>query len=181
MPMPAARIHFSDKHNLIVIISEMTIPIGASKELADKILGFANSMKANSVISLGGISLKEGGKDVYVISSNLPIIKDAMKRKIAKPIREGATTGVTGVLLAKGTLARYPVTAFLAEASEEYLDPAAASNVLAVLSKFLKVPIDTSRLDKEAKELTKGLKESIIKSRISKKGGTASEGGSMYG
>src|SRR4030095_7124205 len=26
-PMPAARIHYSEKHNMIVIISEMTIPI----------------------------------------------------------------------------------------------------------------------------------------------------------
>ncbi|NYZ77434.1 proteasome assembly chaperone family protein [Candidatus Micrarchaeota archaeon] len=180
-PMPAARLHYSEKYNIVVIISEMTIPVGSSKDLAEKILVFANSVKATSVVSLGGISLKEGGKEVYVVSSDLPIIKDVMKRKIAKPIKEGATTGVTGVLLAKGTLAKYPVTAFLAEASEEYLDPGAAVNVLKVLSRFLNIPIDTAGLEKEAKELSKGLKESIIKSRISKKGGTAAEGGSMYG
>ncbi len=177
-PMPAARIHFSNKNNLIVIISEMTIPVGASKELAEKILKFANSMKAKEVICLGGISLKEGGRDVYVISSDLPVIKDVMKKKLAKPIREGATTGVTGVLLTKGTLTKYPVTTFLAEASEEFLDPRAASNVLKVLSKFIGTPIKTARLDKEANELSKSTKESIIKSKISKRGPGA---GSMYG
>lgn len=176
-PMPAARIHFSTKHNLIVIISEMTIPVAASNEMAEQILKFANNMKAKSVICLGGITLKEGGKDVYVISSDLPVIKDVMKNKLAKPIREGATTGVTGVLLTSGTLTKYPVTTFLAESSEEFVDPAAASNVLRVLSKFINMPIGTGQLDKEAKELAKGTKESIIKSKISKKG----PGGGMYG
>ena len=37
MPLPAARIHFSEKHNMIVILSEMSIPVGSSMELADKI------------------------------------------------------------------------------------------------------------------------------------------------
>lgn len=180
-PMPAARIHFSNKHNLVVIISEMTIPVSESKELADKILKFANSMKSNSVVSLGGISLKEGGTDVYVVSSDLPVIKDVMKKKIAKPIKEGATTGVTGVLLTKGTLTKYPVTTFLAESSEEFLDPGAAANVLKALSRFIGTPINTSRLEKEAKELSRGTKESIIKSKISRKGRKIAEGGSMYG
>jgi uncharacterized protein len=180
-PMPAARIHFSEKHNIILIISEMTIPISLSKELADKILGMAASLKASSIISLGGIALKQGEREVYVVTTDLAIVKDMMKKRLAKPIKEGATTGVTGVMLAKGTLIKFPVIAFLAEASEEYLDPAAASNVLKVLSKFLNTPIDTSRLDREVRELTKGLKESIIKSKISKKGPTASEGGGMYG
>lgn len=177
-PMPAARIHFSKKHNMIVIISEMTIPVGASKDMAEKILKFANNMKAKSVICLGGITLKEGGKDVYVISSDLPVIKDVMKKKLAKPIKEGATTGVTGVLLTRGTLTKYPVTTFLAESSEEFIDPAAASNVLKVLSRYTGLKIKTTELDKEAKELSKGTKESIIKSKISKKGPGS---GSMYG
>ncbi len=178
-PLPAARIHYSEKHNIILIISEMSIPVSAAMELAEQILKFANSLKANSVISLGGISLKEGGNDVYVVSSDLPVIKDVMKKKLAKPIREGATTGVTGVLLTKGTLTKYPVTTFLAEASEEFLDPKAASNVLKVLSRFINIPIDTARLDREARELTKGTKESIIKSKISRRG--VSEAGRMYG
>ena len=178
-PMPAARIHFSAKHNLVVIISEMTIPVSESRELAEKILKFANSMKANSVISLGGISLQEGGKDVYVVSSDLPVIKNVMKKKIAKPIKEGATTGVTGVLLTKGTLTKYPVTALLAESSAEFIDPKAASNVLKTLSKFIHTPINTSRLDKEARDMAKGTKESIIKSKISKRGAAGT--GGMYG
>jgi len=133
-PVPAARIHYSAPHNMIVIISEMTIPIGSSLEVADKIYEFARSVAASSIISLGGISLKEEQGEVYIVSSDQKMIKNAKSKKIAKPIKEGATTGVTGVLLTKGTLENFPITTILAESSEEYLDPKAASKVLKVLT-----------------------------------------------
>ncbi|MDD5340711.1 MAG: PAC2 family protein [Candidatus ainarchaeum sp.] len=182
-PLPAARIHYSEKQNMIVVISEMTIPIGTSLELADKIFDFARSVDASSIISLGGISLKEEkGGEVYVISSDPAMTKDIVAKKFAKPIREGATTGVTGLLLTKGTLERFPVTTILAEASEEYLDPKAASNVLKVFARIINVPISTSTLEKEAKEVSKAVKETVLKAKLVKrKGPSAEEGGSMYG
>jgi uncharacterized protein len=182
-PMPAARLHYSEKHNMIVIISEMTIPIGSSLEVADKIYAFAKSVGASTIISLGGISLQDEKKGVFVVSSDADIVKDVIAKKIAKPIREGATTGVTGILLTKGTLDHFPITTILAESSEEYLDPKAATNVLKVLSRIINVPISTSKLEKEAAEFSKDIKDAVLKSRISKKKGgpSASEGGAMYG
>lgn len=183
-PMPPARIHYSEKYNIVVLISEMTIPIGSSLEVADKIFDFSKSINASSIISLGGISLEEEKKGVYIVSSDAALVKDAVSKKIAKPIKEGATTGVTGILLAKGTLEHFPITTILAESSEEFLDPRAAATVIKVLSRIINVPISTARLDKEAAEFSKGMKETIVKARISKRrGGTppANEGGSMYG
>lgn len=180
-PMPAARIHYSQKHDLIVIISEMTIPVSSSLEVADKLYEFARSVNASGIISLGGISLQEGKKHVYIVSSDQTIVKKATEKKIAKPIKEGATTGVTGVLLTKGALEKFPITTILAESSEEYLDPKAASNALKAFAKMTDMRISTVKLDKEAKELSEGLKESMIKARISKKGPSSEEGGTMYG
>jgi len=181
-PMPAARIHYSEKHNMIVILSEMSIPVGSSSEVAEKIYEFARSVDASTIISLGGISLQEEKKGVFVVSSDPEVVKDVIASKIAKPIREGATTGVTGILLAKGALEHFPVTTILAESSEEYLDPKAASNVLKVLNKMINEEIDTARLEKEAAEFSKDIKESVLKSKVMrKKGPGASEGGSMYG
>ena len=180
-PMPAARIHYSEKHDMLVIISEMTIPVGSSLEVADKIFDFAKSVGASTIISLGGISLQDEKKGVFVVSSDPEIVKDVIAKKIAKPIKEGATTGVTGILLTKGTLEHFPVTTILAESSEEYLDPKAASNVIKVLSRIINVQINTTKLEKEAEEFSKGLKEAVIKARISKKKPGTSEGGSMYG
>ncbi len=182
-PMPAARIHYSATYNMIVIISEMTIPIGSSLEVAEKIYEFARSVNASSIISLGGISLKEEQGEIYIVSSDEKMVKNATSKRMAKGIKEGATTGVTGILLTKGTLERFPITTLLAESSEEYLDPKAASRVLKVLSKLTGVKISTVRLDKEAKEFSKGIKESVIKARVSRRGGgpSAEEGGGMYG
>lgn len=180
-PMPAARIHYSEKHNLIVIISEMSIPVGSSMDVAEKVFDFAKSVEASGLFSLGGISLQEGKRAVYIVSSDKGMVDKAMKNKIAKPIREGATTGVTGVLLAKGTLEQFPITTLLAESSAEYLDPRAAASAVKALSRMIDMPIKTAQLDKEAKETSKDIKEAVIKARISKKGPSADEGGTMYG
>ncbi|MBI5227612.1 proteasome assembly chaperone family protein [Candidatus Micrarchaeota archaeon] len=181
-PMPAARIHYSEKHNLIVMISEMTIPVGSSLDVADRIYEFAKSVEASSIVSLGGISLKEEKGEVYAVSSDQKTIKDILAKKIAKPIKEGATTGVTGILLTKGTLESFPVTTILAESSEEYLDPKAASKVIVTLSKLTGIQINTGSLEKEATELSKSIKEAVIKAKLSKrKGPSAEEGGSMFG
>ncbi len=180
-PLPAARIHYSEKENLIIIISEMTIPISSSNELADKIYSFSKAVKASSIISLGGISLNEEQNEVYLVSSDRNMVKLANDKKIAKPIREGATTGVTGILLTKGTLENFPITTILAESSEEYLDPHAASKVIKVLSKIMGIPINTSRLDREAKAMSEDIKDAVRKAKITKRGPDVSEGGSMYG
>jgi uncharacterized protein len=180
VPLPAARIHYSQKHNLVVILSEMSIPVANSMELADKIFAFAKSLHAKSIISIGGISLKEEDSAVYVVSTDKGMVRDIVARKIAKPIREGATTGVTGVLLAKGALENFPVVTILAEAEQDFVDPKAASKALKVLSEFIKTPIDTAELDKEQAAIVKSAGDKMIKSKISKKGPMAGESG-MYG
>ncbi len=165
VPMPPARIHYSQKHNLVVIVSEMTIPVSSSLDLADKLLSYAKQLNASSIISLGGISMKEEENAVYVISSDKKTIKGIVSKKIAKPIREGATTGVTGILLTRGSMEGFSVLSILAEASQDYLDPKAAANALRVLSSVIGVSIDTGRLEREGKELTFALKEAAIKSK----------------
>jgi len=176
VPLPAARIHYSEKHNLVVILSEMSIPVSNSMDLASKIMEFSKSMHASSIISLGGISLKEEENAIYVISSDRSLVKGLIERKVVKPIKEGATTGVTGVLLAQGSLERFPVMTILAEASDDYVDPGAASKTLKVLSELLGMVIDTKELDKENAEIVKSAREKMIKSKISKK-----PAGGMYG
>ena len=185
-PLPPARIHYSQKYNLVVILSEMSIPINSSMELADKLFSFSKEIDAGLIISLGGISLKEEQETVYVVSSDQKIIKNIIGKKLAKPIREGATTGVTGILLSKGVLESFPVLSILAEASQDYLDPHAASNALKVLSNVLGVDINTNQLEKDAKDLAENIRETVIKSKTPKKNagnaGTGREGGgTMYG
>lgn len=178
-PYPPARLHYSKKHNLLVILSEMSIPISSSQELADKIFSFAKSINAKSIISLGGISLKEKPNSLYVISSNQKHSERFLKDKVFNPIKEGATTGVSGLLLTKGVLEKLPVTLILSESSEDYLDPGAAALILNALARHLKIKIDTKRLDKEAKEVANQMKKAVVKSKLPYK--RSKDLGSMYG
>jgi len=178
-PYPPARIHYSKKYNLLVILSEMSIPISCSQELADKIYSFAMSLNAKELITLGGITMKEKPHMLYLISSNVKYSEKFIKNKRFKPIKEGATTGVGGLLLTQGALEDFPVTLMLSEASADYLDPGAASLLLHALSEELNVKIDTKKLDKEAKMLAEQMKGAIIKSKLSYK--RSKELGSMYG
>ncbi|MCX8175038.1 MAG: PAC2 family protein [Candidatus Micrarchaeota archaeon] len=164
-PLYPARMYYSKKHNLIVFISEFVVPIGAVNELADKIYEFARKSKVRRIISLGGITIKGEQDTVYSIAS-LPSLSAELERiPTVKMIKEGATTGVTGVLLARGAVENYPIISLLAESQEGYMDPKAAAMVLEVLSRLLKISIDTTALENEAKEIDSKLKEMMGKAK----------------
>src|SRR3990167_6759538 len=107
-PLYPARMYYSQKHDLIVFISEFVVPIGAVNELADKIYDFARKNRVRKIISLGGITIKGEQETVYSIASLPELTSKLEKMKRVKLISEGATTGVTGVLLARGAVENYP-------------------------------------------------------------------------
>lgn len=179
-PLPPVRMYFSKKYNILVILSEITIPVDISNEFAYKILDFAKELNSKKIISLGGISLKESENLIYLVGNKRKEIDFFISKKIGKSIKEGATAGVTGTLLAQGEIAGYSVLAILAEANPDFIDPKAASNALSALSKITGIPINTNELEKDARIFSEGIKDSIIKSKtLAKK--TKQAPGSMYG
>lgn len=178
-PLPPLRIYYSKDKNIVVVLSEIVVPIAVSNELAYKILDFAKELKSQKIISLGGISLKEADNVVYLVGNKKSEVDALVEKKVGRNIKEGATTGVTGTLLAIGSMSGYSILAILAEASPDFVDPKAASNALQVLSKIINLPINTLELEKEARILAQGTKESAVKSKaMSKKSGPS---GGMYG
>jgi len=184
-PLFPARMYHSQKHDLLVFISEFVIPISAVNELAEKIYEFAKKGKVSQIISLGGITIKGEQDTVYSIAS-LPELREKLeKMKRVQLIKEGATTGVTGVLLAKGAVERYPVVSLLAESQEGYMDPKAAAMVLETLSEMLHIPIDTTALENEAKLIDEKVKHIMSKAKTAhsdyKKVQDEASLGAMYG
>jgi len=173
-PLPPLRVLASKQMNAVVVLSEMTIPVSLNSLIAEKILELADKIKAGMVVSLGGITLGEKEDVVYFIASTPSMAKLALSKKVGEPIKEGATTGVTGVLLYSSYIKEIDAIALLAEANPDLSDPKASSNVLKALQKLLGVEIDTKALDKEAKEIAEALKEKIVKSKVPVKS-------SMYG
>ncbi len=179
VPLPPVRIYYSKEKNMVVVLSEIVVPVSVSNELAYKILDLAKEFGSKRIISVGGISLKEGENAVYVVGNDRKETDALISKKIGKSIKEGATTGVTGTLLAIGSVTGYSILAVLAEASPDFVDPKAASNALQTLSKIINVPINTLELEKEARVLAQGAKESAIKSRAL--GKKSEPSGGMYG
>ena len=184
-PLFPARMYYSEKHDLIVFVSEFVIPIGAVNELADKIYDFAKKTKVEKIVSLGGITIKGAQEEVFAIASLPEIGSELEKMRGVKLIKEGATTGVTGVLLARGAVEGYPVISLLAESQEGYMDPKAAAMVLETLKELISVNIDTKALEDEAKAIDTKVKDVVNKAKTAhteyKKVQTDGSLGPMYG
>ncbi|VVB57619.1 PAC2 family protein [uncultured archaeon] len=183
-----ARIYISKKHNLIVLLSEFIVPVGACYELAQKVHEFAKDNKVRQIISLGGIHLRSEEPKVYGIASQEKLLDALVKSEQVTLIKEGATTGVTGVLLAQGAVEGFPVVSFLAQAHEEYMDPKASAMVLDVLKTHLKLDFETRTLESEAAEIESKMKDMMARAKAShaqyKKSaetGTGDSLGPMYG
>lgn len=184
-PLYPARMYYSSKYDLIVFISEFVIPIGTVNELADRIYEFARKSRVSRIISLGGITIKGQQDEVYAIASLPALSAELEKLPTVKMIKEGATTGVTGVLLARGAVEEYPVISLLAESQEGYMDPKAAAMVLEVLKGMLKFDIDTTALENEAKAIDSKVKEVMSRAKTAhseyKKVQDGASLGPMYG
>ena len=184
-PLYPARMYYSTKHDLIVFISEFVIPIGVVNELADKIYDFAMKNKVSRIVSLGGITIKGEQDEVYAIASLPELTPSLEKIPTVKMIKEGATTGVTGVLLARGAVEKYPVISLLAESQEGYMDPKAAAMVLEVLKELLNFDMDTKALANEAKAIDAKVKNVMSHAKTShaeyKKVQNEGSLGPMYG
>ncbi len=161
-PLPPARIYQSKKHNLLVLLSEFVIPLSEVYSVTNEVIRWAKEKKIESVISLGGIGVGGSEHKLFGIATTPELKKELEKHDVAI-INEGATTGVTGVLLAQAQVNRYSAAAILTSGHGIEIDLLGAAIVLDKLSKVIKVPIKTEKLVKEGIEIENRIKE-ILKS-----------------
>ncbi len=165
IPKFPARIYASKKHNMLVVISEFMIPISETADFHRHLRKFIREKNVSKVIALGSLILNGPKSQVYAIASMPKLILPLIEAKVVKPIKEGATTGVIGLMLAESRITKFPVISFLAESNSEIMDPKGAANILKILNKIFKLQIDTADLIKEAKDIQKELKKTNKTSR----------------
>jgi len=182
LPLHPIRLYKSKKHNLIVLVSEFIIPLNSVYSLSEALLEWAVSKKVDKIISLGGIVIRGEQDEVFGIASTLQLVKELNALGI-KTIREGATTGVNGVLLAECATRGFPAVSLLAEAKQDYMDPKGAAMVIEALKRITNIEIDTTDLVRESIELERKMSEIISKAKESTKHyqKTGDELGHMYG
>ncbi|MBI4399647.1 proteasome assembly chaperone family protein [Candidatus Micrarchaeota archaeon] len=181
-PMHPARIYKSKKHNIVVILSEFIVPLSTVHDLSTKIMEWSKQRKIKEIITLGGISIQGEQDTVYGIASTPKLAKHVEKNGKVSLIREGATTGISGILLADCAAISFPALSLLAESKPDYLDPRAASMVLEALKGITGIKFDTRELIKEEKAIQTKLKEVMDKAKnASEHYKKVEELGPMYG
>ncbi len=164
-PLHPARIYKSKKHNLIVLFSEFTVPMSVIHHLSTEIIEWAREHKVSQIYSLGGIAIEGEQKEVYGIAST-PELAKLMESKGIKMIKEGATTGVSGVLLAECATTGFPAASLLAEAKPEFMDPLASALVLEKLKSIIKLDLDTSELVSESKTIESKMRDIMDNAKL---------------
>jgi uncharacterized protein len=164
MPLHPARIYKSKKENLLVLFSEFIIPLHSIQELSEKILSWCIERNVKQIISLGGIVVQGQQDVVFGIASTPELVKQLEEAGI-KTIKEGATTGVSGVLLADCYSKGFPAISLLAESKPEFLDPMAAASVIEALKKIIPLRVSTDDLIAEAANIEGRMKELMYKAR----------------
>ena len=179
VPVSPARIYASEKHNLIVLYSEFVIPADVVFALSEKIISWAQEKKASAIYSLAGIATPEPNDKIYGIASTKKVA-DFLKTKGIEPIKEGATQGVSGVLIAECAAKKFPAANIMIQTNAA-LDPRGSARLLDKLADITGVKVDTSSLLKEGKEVEEKMKQAMEKMQSLHKDYKEMEISPMYG
>ncbi len=150
-------IHYNKKYNL-VIVHGITATQGIEWKIADALLQVAKDLSAKEIISLEGIGSKKmaAGNPKIFYYCNKTSRGSKFKSYELNSLNEGIIMGVTGALLIKNE--KYPFCCLFAETASNLPDSRAAAKVLEILSKYLRLKLDTKPLLKQAEKFEAKLK-----------------------
>lgn len=152
IPYFPARMYRDPKEKICVLFAEFIVPANLVNDLATSIVRFAKEQGISEIVSLAGMSTAVPTGKTYGIASS-----EKMSRRISEGgvelIKEGITTGVSGVLIATCAAEGFPAMSLLSEARQGYPDPRAAAELLKKFSEIAGVKVDTKALLEEASQV----------------------------
>ncbi len=160
-PMSPARIYASSEHNLIVLFSEFMIPAEVVYALSQKIIKYANDKNASEIYSLAGIAAPAPDNKVYGICSTKKMA-DKLKKFDVELVREGATQGVSGLLIAECASEGINAANLLVQ-TDMPMAPQRAALLLNKLKGIIGLDVDVKQLAAEGKAIQEKIAESMSK------------------
>lgn len=167
-PLPAARIYQSKENNVLVFLSEFVIPMSAVNAVANEIILWGEDRKLSAIISLGGVGIEADKDKVFGIATTEGLKEDLREIGVTL-IKEGITTGVTGLILANAYVRKFPAAALLTSSRGMDINLIGAANVLDKLGRLLHKEINTEKMKKEGEEIEERIKKLIKESKEAKK------------
>jgi uncharacterized protein len=159
------RLFASQKHNLIMVESELPIAPKFAFELSDEIVKWAKKNKVSKIIALEGVGGYTMGSDkIYGVATN-----DALEKELRTDgvniLNNGIIIGVSASLMLKCKAQNIPAICLMAESLGSLPDGKAAASIIDYLSKKYKWGIDTKPLREEADKFEDEMKKIIEKAK----------------
>jgi len=179
-PMRPIRVYCKD--NIVVLFSEIIIPIPEVPEFSRAIIEWLKQAKPDKVVLLAGISGKDTEKDHEIFAmANNPQVTQKLRDLKVNGVSEGMMTGISSELLLYCVENGISWISLMAE-TKNLPDPLAAASMLQILTRILDLKVDTKRLIEEGKKIEEMFKEITSQLQRGKEGYKAMENYSpMYG
>jgi uncharacterized protein len=198
-PMPPVRLYINEKLKLVTVFAEFAIPVKMTYDLASELQKLISAEKIAKIISIGGmpsripIQMDDNPDDqaeaqneqqakVFAITS-LKKLDAEVKKAGLSSVSEGVATGISAMLLINAARSNVPDITVLVPVDQNIVDPRYAEQAIKAIDSLAELKIDTTELDREAKEVEAKIREMIKKSKESHeslKQATDSAGPSMY-
>lgn len=179
-PMRPIRIYVKD--DLVVIFSELIIPIQHVPEFSNAVTEWFRRINPDKVVLLAGIPGKDTEKEHEIFAlSNTKELKDRIAKMKVNGVEEGMLTGISSDLLLYCIENNIPSLSLMAE-TKNLPDPLAAASMLDILIKMLDLKMDLKRLVAEGEKIEAMFNEITHQMKRGKEGYKAMENYSpMYG
>lgn len=171
IPLPPARIYASREYNLLAVFSEFIIPLGAAHELCSVMIDWARAKGVRRIYSLGGINIKVPEEEIDKVFgiATTDDTRELLEQHGITVIKEGVTTGVTGILLAQSYVRGFPAIALLTPSRAIAIDLRSAAAVLEKLAEIEQIGISTQQLIEEGKAIEQRIADVLKRAKEARK------------
>ncbi|HIE34386.1 MAG TPA: proteasome assembly chaperone family protein [Candidatus Altiarchaeales archaeon] len=175
VPMHPVRIYAKD--NIVLIFSEINIPIQFVGEFSDAFVEWFREIKPGKVFLLAGIACKEIEKEreIFSLTNDIELEKKLHNLNVEK-LEEGMLTGISSDILLSCIEDNIPTVSLMAET--RYIpDPLGAAALVDIVNKLLGLGIDVKKLEDKGEEIEVMFKDIMNQMR---KGKECHEGMNEY-
>jgi uncharacterized protein len=178
-PMRPIRLYAKD--NLIVIFSEIIIPIAHTGDFSNAVNKWIDLIRPSLVVLLAGITGKESDKthEIFGVATSQEL-NDTLAGIGVNKVEEGMLTGISSDMLLYCMDNAIPCISLMAE-TKVLPDPLAAASMLEILRKRLNMSISTQKLIEEGQKIEGMMKDISAQMQRGKEGAKEMDGYSpMY-
>ncbi|KCZ72069.1 TIGR00161 family protein [Candidatus Methanoperedens nitroreducens] len=145
------RIYESEKHGIVVVISDIPIHPTASYDISKVLVDWMQSVHARNIISIAGIATTTGERRVFGGATNAEML-DKIK-DITEIFQVGTISGISGSIMTECFIRSIPAMSLLGETPGPNPDPRAAVQVINVLNNLFGLSIETQKLISQAEQI----------------------------